>query len=78
MPSARSNASGVWQRQTPDPGAYQQKVMAPHERGAILVAAVFDAFLAITRTDRGICCALHRWHRRASVRQHNPDPVAAT
>ena len=37
---------GVWRRLVPDPADYQ-KVMAPHERGAILVAAVFDAFLAI-------------------------------
>jgi hypothetical protein len=38
--------TGQWTRLTPDPASYQ-KVMAPHERGALLVAAVFDAFLAI-------------------------------
>lgn len=31
----------------PDPADYQEKVKEPHDRGAILVAAVFDAFLAI-------------------------------
>lgn len=39
---------GTWHRQVPDPAAYQ-KVMTPHERGSLLVAAVFDAFLAIYR-----------------------------
>jgi len=38
--------SGKWCRQEPDPAAYQ-KTMAPHERGALLVATIFDAFLAI-------------------------------
>jgi hypothetical protein len=32
--------------QKPDPAAYQQ-TMEPHDRGAILVATVFDAFVAI-------------------------------
>jgi hypothetical protein len=36
----------VWRRLEPDPSAYR-KLTAPHERGALLVAAVFDAFLAI-------------------------------
>jgi hypothetical protein len=40
--------TGKWQRSQPDPKAYET-VMEPHERGAILVAAVFDAFLAIYR-----------------------------
>ena len=31
----------------PDPLEYQEKVKEPHNRGAILVAAVFDTFLAI-------------------------------
>jgi hypothetical protein len=39
-------ATGAWIRQTPDPSEYEQKT-EPHERGAILVAAVFDAFLGI-------------------------------
>lgn len=38
--------NGVWTRITPDP-AQLQKTLSPHARGAILVAAVFDAFLAI-------------------------------
>ena len=44
--------NGVWTRLKPNPSDYQT-VLAPHSRGAILVAAVFDAFLAIykSRTD---------------------------
>jgi hypothetical protein len=38
--------SGVWRRHSPDP-ALIQRTSQPHSRGAILVAAVFDAFLAI-------------------------------
>lgn len=37
---------GVWQPLKPDPTAYQ-RFTEPHDRGALLVAAVFDAFLAI-------------------------------
>jgi hypothetical protein len=37
---------GVWKRFEPDP-ADLQKRLTPHSRGAVLVAAVFDAFLAI-------------------------------
>jgi hypothetical protein len=40
---------GVWTRQKPDPADYK-KVLAPHSRGALLVAAIFDAFLAIYKT----------------------------
>jgi subtilisin family serine protease len=40
------DANGMWRRLVPDPSAYQ-KVTEPHARGALLVAAVFDAFLAI-------------------------------
>ncbi len=39
-------ATGQWTPRRPDPSAYQT-VMEPHDRGAILVAAVFDAFLRI-------------------------------
>jgi len=35
-----------WRRKEPKPGDYQQ-FTEPHERGAVLVAAVFDAFLSI-------------------------------
>jgi hypothetical protein len=38
--------TGVWRRLKPNPVDYQT-VLSPHSRGAILVAAVFDAFLAI-------------------------------
>jgi hypothetical protein len=37
---------GRWHRLVPNPAAYQ-KIMEPHTRGALLVAAIFDAFLAI-------------------------------
>lgn len=40
---------GVWVRREPDPLELDRR-LAPHTRGAILVAAVFDAFLAIYRT----------------------------
>jgi hypothetical protein len=39
---------GVWRRRVPDPGALT-RLRSPHGRGAILVAAVFDAYLAIYR-----------------------------
>jgi hypothetical protein len=44
--------NGVWTRLQPDPTAYD-KESEPHALGSILVAAIFDAFLAIykTRTD---------------------------
>ncbi len=38
--------TGKWQRIKPNPADYQT-VQEPHDRGAILVAAVFDAYLAI-------------------------------
>jgi hypothetical protein len=38
--------TGEWRPLTPDPGAYQRET-EPHRRGALLVAAVFDAFLSI-------------------------------
>ncbi len=37
---------GQWTRLMPNPGDYE-RTLAPHARGAILVAAVFDAFIAI-------------------------------
>jgi hypothetical protein len=40
---------GVWTRQKPDPADYRN-ILAPHSRGALLVAAIFDAFLAIYKT----------------------------
>ena len=44
-----SMENGVWKRLVPDP-AELQKRLTPHSRGAILVAAVFDAFIAIYKT----------------------------
>ncbi len=43
------NERGVWKRHKPNPAEYQA-TLAPHARGALLVAAVFDAFLAIYKT----------------------------
>ena len=40
---------GKWTRLNPDPADYE-KTKEPHARGALLVAAVFDAFLAIYKT----------------------------
>ncbi|MGE0460035.1 MAG: S8 family serine peptidase [Vicinamibacterales bacterium] len=39
-------AGGEWEPHRPDPSEYRT-LLEPHDRGAILVAAVFDAFLAI-------------------------------
>lgn len=39
-------ADGKWKRREPDPARYQTE-MEPHDRGSILVSAVFDAFVAI-------------------------------
>ena len=38
--------NGVWKRFVPDPSDLQKR-LTPHSRGAVLVAAVFDAFIAI-------------------------------
>jgi hypothetical protein len=38
--------NGKWVRQKPSPDDYK-KILTPHARGAILVATIFDAFLAI-------------------------------
>lgn len=43
------NDAGQWEPRQPDPLALQ-KTMAPHERGSVLVAAVFRAFLLIYRS----------------------------
>jgi hypothetical protein len=45
----RLDANGNWIRNRPNP-ADLHNTQAPHARGAILVAAVFDAFLAIYKT----------------------------
>ncbi len=42
-------ATGQWTPKAPDP-AELQKALEPHSRGAILVAAVFDAFLSIYKS----------------------------
>ena len=41
--------TGVWQKATPNPTDYERSV-EPHQRGSILVAAVFDAFLTIYKS----------------------------
>jgi hypothetical protein len=43
------DANGQWHRNVPDPAAYRT-IIEPHARGSLLVAAVFDAFLAIYAT----------------------------
>lgn len=43
------DSSGAWIRLRPNPLDYQN-ILSPHSRGAILVAAVFDAFLTIYQT----------------------------
>jgi hypothetical protein len=43
-------ASGAWKPRIPDPLAYQ-RLREPHDRGSILVAAVFDAFLTIYKAE---------------------------
>jgi len=45
-------ATGEWRRKKPDPSLYQTQLEA-HDRGGILVAAVFDAFLTIYRSRVG-------------------------
>ncbi len=45
----RINEEGKWEQLEPDPAAYETQT-EPHERGSLLVAAVFDAFLAIYRS----------------------------
>jgi hypothetical protein len=40
---------GKWKRFEPNPGDLQKR-LTPHTRGAVLVAAVFDAFIAIYNT----------------------------
>jgi hypothetical protein len=41
--------TGEWTPHAPDPDEYQRQI-EPHTRGAILVAAIFDAFLAIYKS----------------------------
>ena len=41
--------NGVWKRFVPDPSDLQKR-LTPHSRGAVLVAAVFDAFIAIYKS----------------------------
>jgi hypothetical protein len=48
----QTGSDGVWRPRRPDPKAYQQTV-EPHERGDILVGAVFDAFKKIYESRVG-------------------------
>jgi hypothetical protein len=47
-----------WEPSVPDPNDYETALEA-HERGAILVAAVFDAFLSIYENRTAAC--RYRW-----------------
>ena len=61
----RFDENGVWRRNAPDPTALQRQ-LEPHARGSVLVAAVFDAFLAVLqRTDRRPAPHCDRRHRGA-------------
>lgn len=42
----RIDKKGEWKRAKPDPNQYRE-TFEPHDRGSILVAAVFDAFISI-------------------------------
>ena len=42
--------TGEWKRAEPDPDAYR-RLKEPHDRGGLLVAAVFDAFLTIYKAE---------------------------
>jgi hypothetical protein len=42
--------TGEWKPSAPDPGQYRRQ-FEPHARGAILVAAVFDAFLTLYKNN---------------------------
>jgi hypothetical protein len=44
--------NGTWHRFVPDPTALQRR-LTPHTRGAVLVAAVFDAFIIIYKARTG-------------------------
>ena len=48
----RVNEKGVWEPEVPDPSALE-RVVEPHARGAILVAAVFEGFLSIYKNRIG-------------------------
>lgn len=48
----QANEHGVWEAKEPDPSALQN-ASGPHARGAVLVAAVFRAFLTIYKTRVG-------------------------
>ena len=43
---SQNQATGAWEPRKPDPAEYANTT-EPHDRGSILVAAVFDAFLSI-------------------------------
>jgi hypothetical protein len=49
---------GVWKRLAPDPAEMRRR-LSPHSRGAILVAAVFDAFIAIYRNRSADLLRIH-------------------
>ncbi len=42
----KDEKTGIWMRDKPDPSRFE-KTTEPHARGAIFVAAIFDAFLAV-------------------------------
>ena len=70
--STRRPASGSGPSRTRTPTAGEE----PHARGALLVAAVFDAFLTIYKAaHRRPAAHRHRRHRRAAGGAVHPDLV---
>ena len=69
-----NNQTGKWEPRRPDPHALET-TWEPHERGSILVAAVFHAFLAVVSAAK---CRFvqdcHAGHRYASTGRHPPRP----
>jgi hypothetical protein len=62
--------TGEWKPRIPDVHALD-KTPEPHDRGAILVAAVFGAFLNVSGTHARSLPYRERRHRRAAGRRHS-------
>ena len=63
----KTDEKGNWQPATPSVTDYQDAT-EPHDRGAVLVAAVFNAFLDIYRSRSGTSSGSDRRHGRAPGR----------
>ncbi len=70
--------NGEWKPAQPDPKQYEVTTEA-HERGAILVAAVFDAFLVDLRVaGRRTCCASPPSGTGRAAAGRHPRPTSST